>query len=802
MQAPRIIGFDANIFRFSAITLVPLIFSLVTLPSIIEVAGIQVWQSILVGQTLGMMIGELIDSGWSQQGPEIFAKFSNIQRIFKASFNLRLKRFFLILPLAIILIVFFVNQHPEFTMLSCFLWALNGLNGQWLSIATGNPRYVFRYTVLPRLFSVSLAILILYLSRSIYLFLLIQIIGAVLGLCRLFLIVSDGYLESNQANQFIKDMRKGKLLSLMGFIRSSGMWLPVLLASLIFPNEMIWYICMLKYAEIAWSLGAIMLQSQHSKIASINSPSYRLKSHCTSIFFAFLISSSFTVLWPWAETFLFRNQIQIPMQEIMLVLLSVPLRALVLAVNQDFFMLSRRYTLSAIIYSSNSILISTLPLIAFAFTSSHLSVAIFCLVGHSITSFIVLLVVRYRFESTRLKLVLAAVDVAYMLSYLLKTLSFRKERTRETVLVISPFMGNNIGDVAMIESLTEMLDKSSKINLIVGGFAAGNIAAKLKNDTREVFYMDAIVHPRQFTFLGDCISVLRKALTSREVYLIGADCLDGGYSPSTSILVWRLLKRIKKICPGARVSVVNFSWNASRIESVENNARSAVNSGVEAFIRDPKSKERFSKNISKDCVLTSDLVFSLPENSEILLPEDLIKFLAGSKFVLINMSGYIATKVDLLQYYCEVVELFLVKGYKIVLTPHAFTKESSDLDVLRRLAFEYANENGIFLIDSQLSPYEMNAIARKSSFFVTGRMHLAIFCLKNLVPGVIFKTQGKTEGLKSNFPMLLQELDISDTRENLVTQTQSHLVNTFQSSWSRNLVSKMQDLNLRILGRT
>lgn len=802
MKSLKIPGLSSNVFRFSSITLVPLIFSLVTLPSIIEVSGIRIWQSVMVGQTLGMMIGEIVDSGWSQQGPRIFANFGNVQRVFKTSFRLRLKKFFLIMPLAVISIAFFEKLHPEIVMLSCFLWALNGLNGQWMTIATGNPRHVFRYTVLPRISSVLLALPFLYLSRSIHLFLLIQIIGAVLGLYRLILSVSNEYLESDQVNQLLKNMRKSKFLPHIGFIKSSGVWLPVLLASLFFLNEMTWYFAILKYVEFAWALASILPQSQHSQIASRNSPSYRLKSHFTSVFFAFLVSCSFITLWPLAESYLFRNQIQIPMQEVILIVLSVPLRALVLTINQDFFMLSGRHSISAITYLSNSILISALPMIAFSFTRSNLSTAVSYLAGYSFTSIILILSIKNRLDSIKVKLVLAQVDLAYMLSYLLKTLLFRKERTRETVLVISPFMGKNIGDVAMIESLIGILDKSKKVNLIVGGFETGNIEAIVKDDKREIFHLDAIVHPGKFTFLGDCLSVLRKTLTSHEVYLIGADCLDGGYNPLISALVWRLLKRIKQICPETRVCVVGFSWNASRIELVEKNARSAVNSGVEVFIRDPKSNERFIKNISADCVLTGDLVFSLTENPEIPLPEALIRFLAGNKFVLINMSGYIATKVDLFQYYREVLELFLEKGYKIVLTPHAFVKGSSDLDVLRRLAFEYANKSGVFLIDTQLSPYEINNIARGSSFFVTGRMHLAILCLKNLVPGVIFRTQGKTEGLKSNFPMLLHELDLSETKRDLLTQTRSHFINTFQANWSKDLVSKMQDLNLRILGRT
>jgi len=242
-----------------------------------------------------------------------------------------------------------------------------------------------------------------------------------------------------------------------------------------------------------------------------------------------------------------------------------------------------------------------------------------------------------------------------------------------------------------------------------------------------------------------------------HVYVIGADCIDGNYSATGS----RRLLRLADFCAraGRDTTITGCSFNASAdalvIETIDR-----LDQRVRLLIRDPVSHSRITALTSHHAELVADLAFLLkpsPQHAAETLDWIRSERAAGKTVLGINLGASALGTCDR-GTILECVEAFAcaLKNrlaadamLSIVLLPHDFRGESSDLAMCEKLRENLSSQFGarVRLFDDHVGASAIKAVAGELDACITCRMHLAIACLGDGVPVGAVTYQDKFEGL-------------------------------------------------------
>jgi len=354
------------ILKFSSITVIPLILTLFTLPLSVIYGGISAWQSATIGQAVALLSIDLIDGPWSSLAPKLGAHFpTSIEKLYRNSFWERLPRFLLILPLAITVLYITSPRHFIIATLSFLVWALNGLNAYWLTIATGDPKYVLRFTVLPRVFSSIIGSVLLILSHDLTLYFIPQLLfaaGGILALWKRYYFVNKQF----HFNQLI-DRNERFLSKYLSFARTASGSLPILTASIFLQNSAISYQGFLRYLEMVWTFVAILPTSAHGLISLRMNQKYRKRSHIKNLIMSLLSVLVAGICWPIIEKVLYRDEVFFQEWVVILGLIIIPIRTILLNITQDYLLLNLQVNSTFAIYTFNTLLASIIPPIIFIY---------------------------------------------------------------------------------------------------------------------------------------------------------------------------------------------------------------------------------------------------------------------------------------------------------------------------------------------------------------------------------------------------------------------------------------------------
>jgi len=148
-------------------------------------------------------------------------------------------------------------------------------------------------------------------------------------------------------------------------------------------------------------------------------------------------------------------------------------------------------------------------------------------------------------------------------------------------------------------------------------------------------------------------------------------------------------------------------------------------------------------------------------------------------FVLINASGLVGRKVAQTDSYVEMIGRLTELGYQVVLVPHVLA-DTEDPPALREIwqKLTDAQKERTQLIEDELSPAQVRALASRAAFVVTGRMHLSVMALRMGTPAVVIGTQGKVEGMLERFDLAdlaIRPEDIPSRLADLAVDTHDRL---------------------------
>lgn len=172
-----VLGYALNVGAVGLVTLL-------TIPFMISVGGVDAWASAALGQSVGVIAAVVIGYGWAISGPAIIAKAApgTYITVLKESVKTRL---FLLLPTlcGAVLICIFVIPHGlnKFTLLGVVSTALLGLRFNWFLIGLNKPYVMLLAETLPRVGSTALGLAAMRILDDMAIAIVAQAIGVLLG---------------------------------------------------------------------------------------------------------------------------------------------------------------------------------------------------------------------------------------------------------------------------------------------------------------------------------------------------------------------------------------------------------------------------------------------------------------------------------------------------------------------------------------------------------------------------------------------------------------------------------------------
>lgn len=312
------------------------------------------------------------------------------------------------------------------------------------------------------------------------------------------------------------------------------------------------------------------------------------------------------------------------------------------------------------------------------------------------------------------------------------------------------------GDEAMIYSVLQNFRRrhpEGRITIVTGSptFAATDDGKRLAKDFSPLVFSYAW-RPRWY--LSSIVQAIRAAKAT-EVYVLGADCMDGKWGTYTSTILLASADLATRM--GIATRLTAFSWNEHPTPGMLRGFRH-VTDRLPILLRDPVSHGRFVKDFPhlRNVKLVTDVAFNLqPKETEKVRRErvEMDADRARGRFVLgFNLHSMLVEKGELeslLLRVAEALRMFIARcpQVQLVFIPHDY-RTGGDLEVLRRL-YELlpSCRDNIRLVEPVLSAAELKALTAGLDALFTSRMHLGIAALGMGRPVGAFAYQGKFAGL-------------------------------------------------------
>ena len=244
-----------------------------------------------------------------------------------------------------------------------------------------------------------------------------------------------------------------------------------------------------------------------------------------------------------------------------------------------------------------------------------------------------------------------------------------------------------------------------------------------------------------------------------EVYVVGADCMDGYYESAISFTLLACADLATRL--GIKTKLTGFSFNEHPTRPAKQMFRHVTRQLV-CNVRDPISLERVKrlgyKNVTTQ--LVADVAFMLKpvESDAVAKIAEWIKGerARGQIVLAFNLHGMLVGKERYDALVNDVaVELghFLGENEKVsvALIPHDY-RPQGDLDALSRIAVYLASPR-VRLVGEVLSAAELKGLMGHVDCLFTSRMHLGIAALGQGKPIAAFAYQGKFAGLFAHFDL-------------------------------------------------
>jgi len=349
-----------------------------------------------------------------------------------------------------------------------------------------------------------------------------------------------------------------------------------------------------------------------------------------------------------------------------------------------------------------------------------------------------------------------------------RMLSFPKKPP--SALLLPPWVEGSLGDEAIVSGAVSCLREKGikKVGIITYGRDCAWASLK---DTVATINLENYLRwgswKEKFRFVA-------KAHNYTYFYCLGADVMDGFYSEKNSRLKIELISLAARL--GIKSSIIGFSINKNP-ELACINAFKKLPRSVRLCCRDAFSQERLASAMGRKVDLCADVAFLFNSQSEKSSSYHVIEWIKAQKshgkvIVGINANATSfsslkgSSRENIIKIYIALLSALFKKKHNIrfLFIPHDFRTNVGEID-LNRSILEGLPVNIKKFSKILIPPYgalEIKRVCSKLDFVLTGRLHLAIACLRSGIPAVAVSYQGKAEGVYSHFG--LDELVISPNK--------------------------------------
>jgi polysaccharide pyruvyl transferase WcaK-like protein/glycosyltransferase involved in cell wall biosynthesis len=331
-------------------------------------------------------------------------------------------------------------------------------------------------------------------------------------------------------------------------------------------------------------------------------------------------------------------------------------------------------------------------------------------------------------------------------------------------LLLPPSRTGSLGDEAMVGVCMQELAREGRLAGIVD-FAEGD---RWPGETPETEHVDlsGFFGSAYLRSLPAVAALLRRY---DQLWCLGADVLDGHYSPVTSFRRVNLVRIAAEL--GLDTSVLGFSFNAEPSPLVLGALRD-LPASVRLCARDPVSHGRLTTSLGRPIDLVADLAFGLePESNATEDEASLLAWIdarhaAGDIVLGLNAShrafkSTIGADVDELAaaYARALAGLFRSRSDISVITiPHDYREtpeEMSDDNLLRAIVerLDAPDRARVAQPSFRLQARFVSRLTAAVDVVFSGRMHLVIASLRNGTPAATVAYQGKVAGLSQYFDL-------------------------------------------------
>ncbi|WP_417070251.1 oligosaccharide flippase family protein [Niveibacterium terrae] len=253
----------------------------------------------------------------------------------------------------------------------------------------------------------------------------------------------------------------------------------------------------------------------------------------------------------------------------------------------------------------------------------------------------------------------------------------------------------------------------------------------------------------------------REAAACQSLFVIGADVMDGYYSPGVSRQRIMLANAFSRA--GVSCSIMGFSFNERPHSDVIREFR-CLPPDVRICLRDPVSLERFERIVGRSGVLVADLAFLAEEAGGADVARRVALWAESQrredrKLLGVNVNPQVVahlpcgTEEGIADSVAKCCKRLLGEKVSVVLIPHDFRPGCADLRVMEMVwrSLEQDADGHALLLSDPFSGQEIKSACRSLDLVLSARMHLAIGALSVSTPVCGIQYQGKFEGLFRHF---------------------------------------------------
>lgn len=250
-----------------------------------------------------------------------------------------------------------------------------------------------------------------------------------------------------------------------------------------------------------------------------------------------------------------------------------------------------------------------------------------------------------------------------------------------------------------------------------------------------------------------------------DVVVLGADCMDGYYSPVLSESLLAIYDLCNKTV-GINSYLLGFSLN-NNPSWLMRMAFKSVSSDLPIRLRDPMSFQRYKKLIGNSANLVADAAFLLRPNNKFRLYDEICEWVkkqrdGGKTIIGVNFhpmlrkyTGKEEIKKDALIVAKNIENILLAhKDVDLVFIPHDNRSMLTD-NLMLTTMYAYLHDKGltdrVFYSSFVPRSSQLKAICGLLDGIISSRMHLAIAALGMGIPVMAATYQGKFEGLFMHF---------------------------------------------------